>query len=146
VTLNHVFGANFCAGTCTGPATFINNFTGYLDPHHPIDLKLTLRFPNALAALKDYALAKGYKFFDDPSSPRFGTTIVIPDCKDDPSWTKAQKKAAAVRRALRLGTHSGIADPNPCIDSRTITRRSDGVWQTTFEILYLSDDGGVGRR
>lgn len=146
VTLNHVFGAGFCAGTCTGPATFVNNFAGYNDPNHPINLKLTLRHPNVTAALRDYALAKGYKFFDDPSSPRFGTTIVIPDCNDNPTWTKAQKKAAALRRLLRVGTHSGIANPSTCIDSRTITRRTDGVWQTTFEILYLSNDGGFGRR
>ena len=146
VTVNHVFGAGFCAGTCTGPATFVNNFAGYNDPRHPINLKLTLRHPNLIAALLDYALAKGYKYYDDPSSPFFGTTIVIPDCKDDPSWTREQKKVAALRRLFRLGTQSGIADPNPCIDSRTITRRTDGVWQTTFEILYLSNDGGFGRR
>jgi uncharacterized repeat protein (TIGR01451 family) len=146
VSLDHVFGADFCNGTCTGPATFVNNFPGYTDAHHPIDLKLTLRHPNVVAALRDYAFAKGYKLIDDPSSPAFGTVIVIPDCKDNPSWTPKQKKAAALRRLLRVGTHSGIADPSPCIDGRTITRRRDGVWQTTFEILYLSNDGGFARR
>jgi uncharacterized repeat protein (TIGR01451 family) len=146
VTLDHVFGAGFCTGTCTGPATFVNNFPGYTDAHHPIDLKLTIRFPNRAAARKDFAKGKGYKLVDDPNSPAYGSVTVIPDCKDDPSWTTAQKKAAAQRRRSRLGTHSGIADPSPCIDSRTITQRADGVWQTTYEILYLSNDGGFARR
>jgi hypothetical protein len=146
VTLNHVFGATFCSGTCTGPATFVNNFPGYTDRHHPIDLKLTVSFANRGLAVKDFVSGRGFKLIDDPSSPAFGSVIPIPDCKDNPSWTRAQKQAAALRRALRLGTHSGIADPSPCIDSRLVRQRADGVWQTTYEILYLSNDGGFGRR
>ena len=50
------------------------------------------------------------------------------------------------RRAQGFGTQSHIANPHPCVDSRSVSQRPDGVWQTTFEILYLSGDGSWGRR
>jgi uncharacterized repeat protein (TIGR01451 family) len=146
VIMNQTTGAKFCAGTCDGPVTQINNFPGYNDPHQPIDLKLTYSAKNYGEALSSLKTAKVYKLIDDPSSPKFGQVIVIPDCKDDPSWTAAQKQAAAQRRAQGFGTQSHIADPHPCVDSRSVTQRSDGVWQTTFEVLYLSGDGTFGHR
>jgi hypothetical protein len=146
VTLNHVFGAVFCNGPSTGPATFVNNFPGYRDPSQPIELALTLRHPNLREALRDFLTAKEYKLTDDPSSPLFGQTRVVPDCNDNPRWNRTQKFFAALSRLFRLGTHSGIANPSPCVDSRSITRRPDGVWQTTFVVLYLSGDGGHARR
>ena len=51
-----------------------------------------------------------------------------------------------IRRLLRVGTHSGIANPSPCVDSRTITKVSNTQYKVTFEILYLSDDGGFARK
>jgi hypothetical protein len=146
VTLDQSNGATFCAGRCDDPVTTVNNFTGYNDPRQPIDLKLTFSAKNRGQAESSLKTSKVYKLIDDPASPRFGQVIVVPDCNDDPSWTTAQKKAAAQRRAQGFGTQSHIANPHPCVDSRSVSQRPDGVWQTTFEILYLSGDGSWGHR
>ena len=65
------------------------------------------------------------------------------------AWTAQQKAAAKVRRAFRVGTQSGIANPAPCVDRRTITALTkdliNGPYQVAFEVLVLSDDGGFSR-
>jgi uncharacterized repeat protein (TIGR01451 family) len=139
-------GAQFCNGPCTGPASLINNFSGYLDPTKPIHLVLKFTDPNLGSALKDFATSTVYKHFDnDPAT----VGHVVPDCLDNPAWTPAQKAAARLRRRLRVGTHSGIANPAPCVDARTITPLTQnlisGPYQVTFTILYLSDDGTYSR-
>lgn len=82
-----------------------------------------------------------YKIRDDAT-----VGVKVPDCKDDPAWTTKQKFAAALRRLVRAGTQSGIANPAPCVNSRTITRVGKNKHNVTFEILFLSDDGGFSRR
>ncbi|HEY5170386.1 MAG TPA: DUF11 domain-containing protein, partial [Acidimicrobiia bacterium] len=135
-------GNNFCNGPCNGTATFISDFPGYSDPVRPIDLKLTFADGSSLAtARNDYATSTIYKVRDNQT-----VGVPVPDCSDNPSWTPAQKQAAAVRRLLRVGTQSGIANPSPCVDSRTITKVSSTQYKVTFEILFLSDDGGFARR
>jgi uncharacterized repeat protein (TIGR01451 family) len=146
VTITQANGAQFCNGPCNGPASSINNFGGYLDPTHPIHLVLTFTDPNVVSALKDFTISTVYKHFDnDPAT----VGHVVPDCLDNPAWTPAQKAAAKLRRLLRLGTQSGIANPAPCVDSRTITPLTKnlitGPYQVTFTILYLSDDGTYSR-
>ena len=140
VMLNQVLGANFCKGPCVGPATFVNAISGYNDPRQPIDLKLTFSHRSQGEAQSDLSTGTVYHRADD------GSVSVVPDCKDDPNWTPAQKKAAATRRAKRFGTQSGIANPPPCVDRRFVTKRAGGVWQTTFEMLYLSPGSGWARR
>ncbi len=146
VSLMQAPGASFCNGVCTGPGTYISNFPGYSDPTQPIKLDLSFQDPNPFAALRDYATSTIYKHFDyDP--PTVGHAV--PDCADNPAWTRAQKRAAAIRRAWRIGTQSGIANPAPCVNRRSITRLTSnrsGPYLVTFEILFLSDDGGFSRR
>ncbi len=134
-------GNNFCQGPCNGTASFVSDFPGYSDPSHPIALKLTFTDNSALAALVDYATSTIYKVRDDAT-----VGVPVPDCNDNPAWTKREKLQAALRRLLRLGTRSGIANPAPCVDSRTVTQVSRTSFKVTFEILFLSDDGGFSRR
>ncbi|MDQ1456731.1 MAG: hypothetical protein QOH28_2351 [Actinomycetota bacterium] len=116
-------GLTFCAGLpCRNPQTQINNFPGYNNPSQPITLRLTLSHPTLAAAQNDLNTSKVYKLYDDPNDPRFGTVILVPNC-----------------------TQTGIASPSPCVNRRFIIQRPPN-WQTTFEILYLSGDGTVGRR
>jgi uncharacterized repeat protein (TIGR01451 family) len=145
ITITQANGAQFCNGPCNGPASSINNFTGYNDPTHPLVLVLTYTDSGRNPALQDFQHSTVYKHFDnDP--PNVGHAI--PDCADNPAWTSAQKQQAKVRRAQRDGTQSGIANPSPCVDQRTITALSSstvGPYQVTFTILYLSDDGTYSR-
>jgi len=134
-------GNNFCNGPCNGTATFISNFGGYSNPLHPIDLRLTFADAGLAGALKDYATSTIYKVRDNQT-----VGVVVPDCNDNPTWTPRQKLSAAIRRLLRVGTQSGIANPSPCVDSRVITKVSNTQYKVTFEILYLSDDGGFARK
>jgi uncharacterized repeat protein (TIGR01451 family) len=144
VQLTQTNGATFCAGSCTGPATFVSDFGGYNDPQHPIRLSLSFTDPTLATTLADYLKSTVYKVRDNQT---VGTAV--PDCADNPAWTKAQKFAAAVRRALRIGTESGIANPSPCVDQRSVTaltKNVNGPYLVTFVVLYLSDDGGYARR
>ncbi len=134
-------GNNFCNGPCNGTASFISDFPGYSDPYQPIDLKLTFADHGFITALKDYALSTIYKVRDNET-----VGVVVPDCQDNPAWTPREKLAAAIRRAWRAGTQSGIANPAPCVDRRTITKGHGDTYYVTFEILFLSDDGGFSRR
>ncbi len=134
-------GNTFCGGPCNGTATFVSDFGGYSDPKHPIDLKLTFADTGVLPTLADYFFSTIYKVRDDAT-----VGVKVPDCKDDPAWTKKQKLEAALRRLLRAGTQSGIANPAPCVNSRTITKVGNNKYNVTFEILFLSDDGGFSRR
>ncbi len=142
ITLRQVpTGNTFCNGPCNGTATFISNFPGYSDPAHPIDLKLTFADGSLAAARNDFAMSTIYKVRDNET-----VGVPVPDCNDNPNWTPAQMQAAANRRLLRVGTQSGIANPAPCVDSRSITKVSNTQYKVTFEILYLSDDGGFARK
>ena len=139
VTLTQAAG-NFCAGACNGPATEVNNFPGYSNPNFPISLKLVFAEPNGVKALADFITATLYK--------QSGTSagVKIRDCVDNPAWTTKQKQAAALRRTLRLGTQSGIANPSPCVDARSVVALPGNKWQTTYTILYLSGDPRFARK
>lgn len=140
VTLTQATG-NFCGGPCVGPATGVNNFDGYTNPHFPISLTLGYAEPSLARSLADFLRSTVYK---QPDTQTVG--VKIADCLDNPAWTTAQKRAAALRRALRLGTRSGIANPAPCIDARNIVALPHNQWQVTFTILYLSGDPHFARR
>lgn len=129
-----------CGGPCIGPATTVSDFPGYDDPNNPIRLVLDYTFPNDLVgAAVAFASSNIYK--DDFVNP----PAIVPDCNDDPSWSAAEKAAAAERRMQRLGTQSGIASPSPCIDRRNITV-DENIYTVTFEVLYLSGDPRFARR
>ena len=140
VTLTQGTG-NFCAGPCVGPATGVNSFPGYNDPNHPITLTLAYAEPNLLRSLIDFFTSTVYKQADNQI-----TGVKIGDCADNPTWTTTQKRTAALRRLLRLGTQSGIANPSPCIDARNIVALPNHQWQVTFTILYLSGDPHFARK
>ncbi len=142
VTITQIPSGNtFCNGPCNGTASFISDFPGYSDSHHPIALKLAFRDHGVFPTLIDYFTSTIYKVRDNET-----VGVAIPDCKDDPTWNRAQKAAAKFRRKFRIGTLSGIANPAPCVDARTIERVSGNDYVVTFTILYLSDDGGWARR
>jgi hypothetical protein len=123
VMLTQVAGAAFCNGPCDGPATFVNDFPGYDDPQHPIDLTINFSQRNHGQARSDLNHAQVYKLAED------GTSSVVPDC------------GTASHHGKGSGTASGVADPAPCV-ARTFTSGS----QVGFEILYLSGDPGFSRR
>jgi uncharacterized repeat protein (TIGR01451 family) len=131
---------NFCAGACTGPATEVNNFPGYSNPKFPISLTLAYAEPNAAKALADFLTTTVYK------QTGTGPGVKIRDCVDNPAWTTKQKQAAALRRTLRLGTQSGIANPSPCVDARSIVSLPNKQWRVTYTVLYLSGDPHFGRK
>ena len=140
VTLTQGTG-NFCGGPCVGPATGVNSFPGYNDQNHPISLILAYAEPNLARSVIDFLTATVYKQADNQIAG-----VKIADCADNPTWTTTQKRAAALRRLLRLGTQSGIANPSPCIDARNIVALPHQQWQVTFTILYLSGDPHFARK
>jgi uncharacterized repeat protein (TIGR01451 family) len=133
---------NFCNGPCNGTTTTISPVNGYTDPQHPVVAVLTYSYTNLVTATKDYLQADIYKFDDATET----TGSVVKDCKDDPTWSNAQKVAALARRIARIGTHSGIANPAPCVDARTINAISRTKFTVTFTVLYLSGDPHLGRK
>ena len=132
---------NFCAGPCSGIATTISPVDGYTDPTKPVVAVLTYSYTSLIAATNDYLHADVYKF-DDATEV---TGSVVNDCKDNPAWSKAQKAAAALRRIARVGTRSGIANPAPCLDARSINIISKYKYTVTFTVLYLSGDPHLAR-
>ena len=115
----------FCDGPCTGPATTISEFGGYLDPAHPIHLTLTYLFPDSPTSLTDAATAFGSTIYknDDPLNPTVGTAV--------PACTTPL---------------SGVATPHPCVDGHTIVQPTLNSFVVTFDILYLSGDPVFARR
>ena len=132
----------FCNGACNGTTTTVTPVDGYTDPTHPVTVVLKFAYTSLVTATGDYLHAAIYKFDDATET----TGSVAADCKDDPSWTSGQKAAAAVRRVARIGTHSGIANPHPCIDARTINILGKNNFTVTFTVLYLSGDPHLGRK
>lgn len=141
VTITQGPGA-FCNGPCNGTTTTITPVNGYSDPMHPISVVLTYSYTSLVTATNDYLHAVIYKF--DDATEITGSPVL--DCKDDPAWTSAQKAAAALRRFARIGTHSGIANPAPCIDARTINILGKYSYTVTFTVLYLTGDPHLGRK
>jgi uncharacterized repeat protein (TIGR01451 family) len=123
-----------CGGPCPHPDTTVADFPGYDDPNHPVRLVLDYEYPDDIVgAAVAFASANIYKFdFVNPD-------LLLGDCLDNPAWTASEKAAAAARRAQRLGTQSGIANPSACVDSRTISAAGN-VYTVSFEVLYLSGD------
>lgn len=140
VEMSQTNGGPFCAGPCLGTVTAINDVQGYTNPNLPLKLTISYRYTNALKALIDYLKTDSYK------AGEVGPGAKIPNCADDPAWTPEQKRAARFRRLIRLGTHSGIANPSPCEDARTITLRPNGAFRLTYTILWLTGDPHFARR
>ena len=141
VTMTQEAG-NFCNGPCSGIATTISPVDGYTDPTKPVVAVLTYSYTSLIAATNDFLHADIYKF-DDATEV---TGSIVKDCKDNPAWSKAQKAAAALRRIARVGTQSGIANPVPCLDARSITIVSKYKYTVTFTVLYLSGDPHLARK
>jgi hypothetical protein len=133
---------NFCNGPCTGTTTTISPVNGYTDPTKPVVAVLTYSYTSLVAATNDFLHADIYKF-DDATDI---TGSIVKDCKDNPAWSNAQKAAAALRRIARVGTQSGIANPVPCLDARSITVISKFKYTLSFTVLYLSGDPHLGRK
>jgi uncharacterized repeat protein (TIGR01451 family) len=111
----------FCDGTCDGPTTTINDFSGYSDPNNPITLVLTYNFTDITDAAEAYN-ATIYKN-DDPENPSAGDPVA--DC--------------AVPGA-------GVAVPHPCVDGHTIDDPAFHEYVVTFTIRYISGDPSFGKR
>ncbi len=133
---------SFCAGACNGTTTTITPVNGYTDPKRPVVAVLSYNYTSLVAATNDFLHADIYKF--DPENDVTGT--VVKDCKDNPAWSNSQKAAAALRRIARVGTQSGIANPAPCLDARSLTIVSKFKYTVTFTVLYLSGDPHLGRK
>jgi uncharacterized repeat protein (TIGR01451 family) len=141
VTMTQGPGA-FCNGPCNGTTTDITPVDGYTDPNHPVTVVLSFSYTSLVTATNDYLHAAIYKFDDTTET----TGSVALDCSDNPAWTSSQKAAAALRRVARIGTHSGIANPHPCVDARTINILGKNSFTVTFTVLYLSGDPHLGRK
>ena len=126
------------------------NFAGSLPPvlseppgtTKPVVAVLTYSYTSLVAATNDFLHADIYKC-DDATDI---TGSIVKDCKDNPAWSNGQKAAAALRRIARVGTQSGIANPVPCLDARSITVISKFKYTLSFTVLYLSGDPHLGRK
>ena len=59
---------------------------------------------------------------------------------------RRRRRLPRSRRIARVGTQSGIANPVPCIDARSITIVSKYKYTVTFTVLYLSGDPHLARK
>ena len=140
VTITQADSGNFCLGPCLGTVTDVANIDGFTNPNLPLKLMISYSYNNPFKSFIDYLLTDSYKTGD------VGPSAKIQSCADDPAWNRAQRRAAAIRRLLRLGTQSGIANPSPCEDARSITIGPGHVFFLNYTILYLSGDPHFARR
>jgi hypothetical protein len=125
-------GATYCAGTCTGKSTFLSAFAGYNDPNKPATL--TIRWDRTV-------LGRGLRSTIYKLQDGHTTATVVPECANDPRWTRAELFFHTVLRLLGLGPWGTRAVPSPCVNKRFFTPDGDLV----VEILVLSGDPSFGR-
>jgi uncharacterized repeat protein (TIGR01451 family) len=126
-------GATYCAGTCVGKSTFLSAFAGYNDPNNPATL--TIRWDKTVVGRGLRSTI--YKLQDGHT-----TATVVPECANDPRWTKVETFFHTILRVLGLGPWGTRAVPSPCVNKRFFTADGDLV----VEILTLSGDPSFGRR
>jgi uncharacterized repeat protein (TIGR01451 family) len=126
-------GATYCAGACSGKSTFLSPFVGYEDPNKPA--VLTIRWDKSVVGRGLHS--KIYELKDGQT-----TATVVPECANDPRWTKAEKFFHTILRLLGLGPWGTRAVPSPCVNKRFFTPDGD----LAVEILVLSGDPSFGKR
>jgi uncharacterized repeat protein (TIGR01451 family) len=133
----------FCGGqACSGKTAFLSPFTGYEDPMNPPSLKVTWdRTVAGRGIFSDLYVQK------DPTGP----VVKVPECAPRPRFDRFHHEYRGwwawviwwlQHLRARLGPHSGIASPSPCVNARSVDRNGD----VSFEILLLSGDPKFGRR
>ena len=133
----------FCGGQrCSGKTAFVSPFVGYNDPNSPAHVKIT--WDRSVAGRSIFSNLYVQKA---PGGP----IVAVPDCAMRPRYDRFHHEVRgwftwflSYLRYLhsRLGPHSGIANPSPCVDARSVDRNGD----VTFEILLLSGDPKFARR
>jgi hypothetical protein len=126
-------GATYCEGPCTGQTVTVSTFAGYNDPKKPA--KLLIRWDRSVFGRG--LRSKTYVLKENQIVP-----AVVPECADDPSWTKVEKFIHTLLRLAGLGPWGTRAVPSPCVNKRFINADGD----LSIEILYLSGDPSFGRR
>ncbi len=133
---------SFCGGQrCSGKTAFVSPFAGYEDPMNPAKVAITWDRTVAGRGL----FSKLYVQKADG-----GPIVVVPDCAPRPRFDRHHHEYRGwwswwlwfLHRDSLLGPHSGVADPSPCVDARSVDRHGD----VRFEILLLSGDPKFGRR
>ncbi len=133
----------FCGGRrCSGKTAFVSPFTGYDNPLQPPKLKIT--WDRTVAGRGIFSTLYVQKSPDGPNVP-------VPDCAAPPRFDRHHHELSSWRfwwfwwlhhLRDRLGPHSGIANPSPCVNARSVDRHGD----VTFEVLLLSGDPKFSRR
>jgi uncharacterized repeat protein (TIGR01451 family) len=140
----------FCGGqACSGKTAFVLPFTGYEDPTQPPRVRITWdRSVRGRGVFSTIYVQKEEN----------GPIVTVPECRprrhDDDHhhhgrhWRQKHHRWLVwwfwwlFHRHDHLGPRSGIADPSPCVNARSVDRHGD----VTFEILLLSGDPKFGRR
>lgn len=118
--------ASFCGGPCAGPVTSVEPFPGYSNPAAPVSLRVVWNFlPGDPQSVPDPLTAAAIAFnkplyVQDSGNPLVGA--LVPPC-----------------------AAPGIANPNPCYNSHTITEPVHGSFAVTFVVLYTGQAITVGR-
>lgn len=133
----------FCGGQrCSGKTAFVSAFAGYNDPNQPAHVKIT--WDKTVAGRGIFSNLYVQKAADGP-------IVTVPDCAPRPRFDRHHHEFRGWRSWWlwwirhvhdRLGPHTGIANPSPCVDARSVDRHGD----VTFEILLLSGDPKFARR
>ena len=134
---------SFCGGQrCSGKTAFLIPFTGYNNPESPAHLKIT--WDRSVAGRGIWSNIYVQKA---PNGP----IVTVPECQAIPRYDRHHHERHGWwswfgwwwrHRHDHQGPHSGIANPSPCVDARSVDRNGD----VTFEILLLSGDPKFARR
>ncbi len=133
----------FCGGQrCSGKTAFVSPFTGYNDPMQPASLKITWdRTVSGRGIFSQLYVQKA------PGGP----VVTVPDCAARPRFDSRHHEYHGWLSWLiwwllhlhdHFGPHSGVANPSPCVNARSVDRNGD----VTFQVLLLSGDPKFGRR
>jgi uncharacterized repeat protein (TIGR01451 family) len=133
----------FCGGqACSGKTAFVSPFTGYTNPNQPAKVKIT--WDKTVAGRGIFSKLYVQK------APN-GAIVQVPDCAARPRFDSRHHEISGwfswfiwwlLHLRSGLGPHTGVANPSPCVDARSVDRHGD----VTFEILLLSGDPKFGRR
>jgi uncharacterized repeat protein (TIGR01451 family) len=133
----------FCGGqACSGKTAFVSPFVGYDNPNAPAKVKIT--WDKTVAGRGIFSKLYVQKAPDGP-------IVQVPECAPRPRYDSRHREIRGwfswfiwwlLHLRSGFGPHSGIANPSPCVDARSVDRHGD----VTFEILLLSGDPKFGRR
>jgi uncharacterized repeat protein (TIGR01451 family) len=117
---------SFCSGPCAAPMTTVDAMPDYSNPASPVRLRLTWNFaPGDLQSMPDALTAAAIAFgkplyVQDSGNPAVGA--VVPPCST-----------------------VGVASPDPCYDSHTITQPASGNFAVSFDVRYTGGAITVAR-